>query len=193
METATRYATTPARAAQPTAAAPILGIDPGLQRTGYAVLAAPAGVETCRLIEAGVVRLDRGQRIEQRLLELEHGLDELISSHHPAILACEQLYAHYKHPRTAIVMAHARGVILALAARRGLSILNVEATRVKKFLTGSGRASKAQVQRAIMVALGLPQIPEPHDVADALAVALCGLHLRAAGVHDSNGAKGDAR
>ena len=73
----------------------------------------------------------------------------------------------------AIVMAHARGVILALAARSGLTVLSISATQMKKHLTGSGRAGKAQVQRAIAATLRLPRIPEPDDVADALAVAIC--------------------
>jgi crossover junction endodeoxyribonuclease RuvC len=173
--------------------APILGIDPGLQRTGYAVLSTTAGVDGCRVVEAGVIRLDRRQPIEQRLLELERSLDELISTHRPSILACEQLYAHYRHPRTAIVMAHARGTILTLAARRGLGVINVAATHVKKHLTGSGRAGKAQVQRAIAAALALPKIPEPNDVADAMAVALCGLRMRAVESQAVTAARGGRR
>lgn len=158
----------------------MLGIDPGLQRTGYAILAGPPQRETCSLVEAGVIRLDPRQTLEHRLVELEDSLDQLICKHQPTVIACEQLYAHYKHPRTAIIMAHARGVILALAARRGLEIVHVAATHVKKHLTGSGRAGKAQIQRAVAATLNLPQIPEPNDVADALAVALCGLRMCAA-------------
>ncbi len=159
---------------------PILGVDPGLRRTGFAVLDAPSPAAP-RIIEAGVIRLDPRQPVEQRLLELEAGLAEIITNCGPTVLACEQLYAHYKHPRTAIIMAHGRGVILALAARRGLGILHIGATHVKKHLTGSGRAGKAQIQRAVAATLRLPAIPEPDDVADALAVALCGLELRRAG------------
>jgi crossover junction endodeoxyribonuclease RuvC len=129
-------------------------------------------------VEAGVIRLNPRQSIEQRLVELERSLDELIAAHRPTVLACEQLYAHYKHPRTAILMAHARGVVLAVAARRGLAVLSVAATHVKKLLTGNGHAGKAQIQRAIAATLRLPEIPEPHDVADALAIALCGLRMR---------------
>ena len=82
---------------------------------------------------------------------------------------------------------------MALAARRGLTILDVAATHVKKHLTGSGRAGKAQVQRAVAAALHLPCIPEPDDVADALAIALCGLHLRAARQQETHSAKGAQR
>jgi crossover junction endodeoxyribonuclease RuvC len=159
---------------------PILGIDPGLQRTGYAILSADAGPREARVHEAGVVRLPRDLPLEQRLVQLEESLETLIGAHHPTLLACEELYAHYKHPRTAILMAHARGVILALAARRGLAVVSVAATNVKKLLTGSGRASKAQIQLAVAMTLRLPVIPQPDDVADAIAIALAGLRLRQA-------------
>jgi crossover junction endodeoxyribonuclease RuvC len=102
----------------------------------------------------------------------------LLQTHRPTLLACEELYAHYKHPRTAILMGHARGVILAAAARRGLQVVSIAATHVKKMLTGSGHAAKHQVQFAVAATLGLRQIPEPPDVADAIAIALCGLRLR---------------
>ncbi len=158
----------------------LLGVDPGLRRSGYALLASDSGRPAGRLLEAGVIRLDFALALESRLLELDSNLDALIDRHRPAVLACEQLYAHYKHPRTAILMAHARGVILALAARRGLRIVHVEATRAKKLLTGSGHASKPQMQRAVAALFGLEALPEPHDVADAIAIACCGMHLRGA-------------
>ncbi len=158
----------------------VLGIDPGLQRTGYAVLApAPPPCEA-RIVEAGVVALSRAAPLAARLVELADGLTEIITRHRPAVLACEELYAHYRHPRTAILMGHARGVVLATAARAGLSIVPVPPTQAKKLLTGSGRATKPQMQRAVAAAVRLPGLPEPHDVADAIAIALCGLRLRAA-------------
>jgi len=166
----------------------ILGIDPGLQRTGYALLAGKGGARDARLIEAGVVRLQRNQPLGERLVDLETNLAALIHDHRPTVLACEELYSHYKHPRTAILMGHARGVILALAARSGLEIVSVAATNAKKLLTGSGRASKRQVQLAVAALLGLAEIPEPNDVADAIAVGLCGLQLRhAAGAIEDAG------
>lgn len=158
----------------------VLGIDPGLQRTGYALLAPAPAPQDARLIEAGVIRLRREQPLAERLIELENSLQTLIQTHRPSTLTCEELYAHYKHPRTAILMAHARGVILALGARSGLELLSVAATNVKKLLTGSGRAGKRQVQLAVAATLRLPTIPEPNDVADAIAIALCGLRLRQA-------------
>lgn len=151
-----------------------LGVDPGLQRTGYALVIDADRGRPARLVEAGVVRLRARRTLEQRLVELEAELSEILALHQPAVLVCEQLYAHYRHPRTAILMGHARGVILALAARRGVPILHVASTFVKKHLTGSGHAGKHQVQRAVAATLGLLRLPEPHDVADAIAIALCG-------------------
>ena len=93
-------------------------------------------------------------------------------------MAVEQLFAHYDHPRTAILMAHARGVILLTAGQRDLPLVSYAATRIKKTITGSGRASKEQVQHAIQRELGLAEVPEPPDVADALAAALCHYHVQ---------------
>ncbi|TWT40880.1 Crossover junction endodeoxyribonuclease RuvC [Phycisphaerae bacterium RAS1] len=159
-------------------AAPLLlGIDPGLQRTGYAILSAGSRLDDAVLVEAGVIRLTPRTPLEERLVELEKSLAAVIEAHHPAILTCEQLYAHYKHPRTAILMGHARGVILATAARMGVRVLSVAATNVKKVLTGNGHASKRQMQRCVASTLRLARLPEPHDVADAIAIGLCGLRM----------------
>jgi crossover junction endodeoxyribonuclease RuvC len=158
----------------------VLGVDPGLLQTGYALLSEAPLPDEAHLVEAGVIRLPRGRSLADRLVELEDSLGMVLATHHPATLACEELYAHYRHPRTAILMAHARGVILALAARRGLQVVPVAATNVKKLLTGSGHAGKRQMQRAVMATLRLPVLPEPPDVADAIAIALCGLRWRQA-------------
>jgi crossover junction endodeoxyribonuclease RuvC len=152
----------------------ILGIDPGLQISGYGVLESSPTGPTVR--EAGVVRTNiKGQAsdLAQRVKALYDGILEVIDQFHPHSVAVEQLYAHYHHPRTAILMGHARGVIFLAAAQRNLPVVSYNATRIKKIITGNGRASKDQVQRTIQRELGLVQVPEPTDVADALAVALC--------------------
>jgi crossover junction endodeoxyribonuclease RuvC len=92
-------------------------------------------------------------------------------------VALEQVHSHIKYPRTAILMAHARGVIVLAAAARGIPVFGYAAARVKKTLTGSGRAPKPQIQHAIQTELGLAGLPEPHDVADACALALCHFHV----------------
>jgi len=149
----------------------ILGIDPGLRLTGYGVI--EHHLHKPKLIDAGVIRLDDKAAIPVRLLEIERELDAIITEHRPALIAVEQLYSHYAHPRTAILMGHARGVIMLVAQRHRLEIHEYSANRVKKNLTGNGHAGKAQMQRAIQSVWNLAEVPEPPDVADALAVALC--------------------
>jgi crossover junction endodeoxyribonuclease RuvC len=97
----------------------------------------------------------------------------LIEEQRPEVCAVEQLYAHYAHPRTAILMGHARGVILLVAQRMGVQLEQYSANRVKQSLTGHGHASKHQMQRAVQNLWNLKDLPDPPDVADALAVALC--------------------
>jgi len=152
----------------------ILGIDPGLQVTGYGVIETSSpGPRVC---EAGVIRTNEKAEesdLAQRVRSLYDGILEVIDQFHPQSVAVEQLYAHYEHPRTAILMGHARGVIVLAAAQRDLPVVSYNATHIKKSITGNGRASKDQVQRTIQRELGLVEQPEPPDVADALAVALC--------------------
>jgi crossover junction endodeoxyribonuclease RuvC len=112
------------------------------------------------------------------LLEIHEGVAEVIASLHPEVMAIEELYSHYARPRTAILMGHARGVICLAAAQAGIPVTHYAATRIKRILTGSGHAPKSQVQRAIQRELALPAVPEPPDVADALAVAICHKYLK---------------
>jgi crossover junction endodeoxyribonuclease RuvC len=154
----------------------ILGIDPGLRITGYGVV--DFKLQRPILVAGGVIRLDAKSEIADRLVELETELVALIDEYDPGIIAVETLYAHYAHPRTAILMGHARGVILLVGRRRGLRVEQYAANRVKQSVVGHGHAGKAQVQRAIQSTWNLKKAPEPPDVADALAVALCcGRHL----------------
>jgi crossover junction endodeoxyribonuclease RuvC len=153
-----------------------LGVDPGLNITGYGVLEVARG--TVRLCEAGVVRGTAKSSLAARLDEIHAGVTEVIASLKPQAMAVEQLYSHYKHPRTAILMGHARGVICLAAAQAGLSVVHYSATQIKRILTGDGRAPKVQMQQAIRRELNLPKPPDPPDVADALAVALCHYYLK---------------
>jgi crossover junction endodeoxyribonuclease RuvC len=152
----------------------ILGVDPGLQITGYAVVDWETGVP--KVCEAGIIRSSQGRAAAQmavRLVALYDGLVEVLDQFKPAVVAVEQLYAHYNHPRTAILMGHARGIIFLAAGQRQLPVASYNATSIKKTITGNGRASKDQVQRTIQRELSLSRLPEPADVADALAAALC--------------------
>ncbi|MBW8041999.1 MAG: crossover junction endodeoxyribonuclease RuvC [Planctomycetes bacterium] len=149
----------------------ILGIDPGLQVCGYACLEIDADKE--KLIEAGVIRTDSGSALQEKLNRIGEDTESLLKSFQPGIVAVEQLYAHYAHPRTAILMGHARGVILQKCAAAAIEVRSFSATRIKKSITGNGRASKGQIQRTIQTILSLPELPEPNDVADAIAAAIC--------------------
>jgi crossover junction endodeoxyribonuclease RuvC len=149
----------------------ILGIDPGLQITGYGCV--DYFPRRPGLVDAWVIRLNAKLPIPDRLVELETELEGLFDEHRPEVCAVEQLYSHYAHPRTAILMGHARGVILLVAQRRGVRIEQFAANRIKQSVTGHGHASKPQMQRAIQAMWKLKDPPEPPDVADALAVALC--------------------
>jgi len=156
----------------------ILGIDPGLQVCGYACLEISEGAE--KLIEAGVFRTASGSTIETKLNRIAEDVESLLERFRPDVVAVEELYSHYAHPKTAILMGHARGVILQKSAEAAIEVRSFSATRIKKSLTGNGRASKGQVQRTIQTILSLAQMPEPNDVADAIAVALCCANSRVA-------------
>ena len=164
----------------------IVGVDPGLLRTGYGVIEALGS--KLGLIEGGIVQGgDSSLPLEERLASLYGGIHEVLEVHNPQALALEELYSHYEHPITAVLMGHARGVICLAAAHSGVPVFSYASTQVKNSLTGSGRASKAQMQNAVQSRLGLSQLPAPHDVADALAMAVChwqmskvaDVHLRA--------------
>lgn len=166
----------------------ILGIDPGLRLTGYACVepqtetrggararrVGGAGNEV-RLIEAGVIRLKQKTSVAARLLELDTDLSGIIERTRPEAVAVEKLYAHYKHPLTGVIMGHARGVVLLNVERAGLRLIELAATEVKRSLTGNGHASKRQMQFGVQAQLALAAPPEPPDVADAIAIALCAL------------------
>lgn len=150
----------------------VLGIDPGLSITGYAVV--EPGATGPRVVEAGVIRAGRdASALAARLATIHQGILEIVDCFSPSSVALEQVHSHAKFPRTALLMAHARGVIVLAAALREIPVTGYAPTRIKKSLTGSGRAPKDQMQHAIRTVLGLDRLPEPHDVADACAVALC--------------------
>jgi len=148
---------------------------------GYGVIEARGA--SVRLKEGGIIQGGPSSiPIEERLFTLYEGVSEVVAEYCPEVLALEQIYSHYAYPNTAVLMGHARGVVCLAAAQRGIPVFNYASTQVKHSLAGSGRASKVQVQRAISARLNLTQVPEPNDVADALALALC--HWQITGATD---------
>ncbi|MHC5001668.1 MAG: crossover junction endodeoxyribonuclease RuvC [Planctomycetota bacterium] len=151
----------------------IVGIDPGLRLTGYGCVEIAPGEPEPRLIEGGVLRLPAGRSLAHRLGRLHEDLAELLDELRPEQVVVEQIFTHYRHLRTSILMGHARGVVLLAAEQRGIALGELAATEVKKAVTGNGHATKLQMQLAVMSQCGLAEPPSPPDVADAIAIALC--------------------
>jgi crossover junction endodeoxyribonuclease RuvC len=148
-----------------------LGVDPGLNRTGYALIVRRATGPA--LEEGGVIRSTPDWPLAERVAEIGRGLSEVIEEFAPQSLAIEQVFSHGSYPKTAVLMAHARGAILFAAAVAHVPVVHYTPAQIKRLLTGSGRADKQQIQLAVQRELALPDILEPHDIADACAVALC--------------------
>lgn len=152
----------------------VLGIDPGLAATGYAVLEG-GGAGCYRLLEGGVIATRPRLPLEERLRQLHDELVKTVRSFEPSAVAVEELYAGSVNPKTALLMAHARGVCLLAAGQAGVPVCHYPATCIKQSVTGVGRASKAQVQKMIQAVLRLDSPPRPDHIADAIAVAICHL------------------
>lgn len=115
---------------------------------------------------------DPARALEQRLVQLHDGLVEVVRATRPDCMVIEELWTAYEHPQTAVLMGHARGVIALAAGAHGIAVHHLAHTIVKRALTGSGSARKAQVKGMVVRLLGLAAPPEPDDVSDALALAI---------------------
>jgi crossover junction endodeoxyribonuclease RuvC len=122
----------------------------------------------------GVITTPATEPLDARVTVIHDAIDGLLAEHAPGALVLEDLYTEYKFPRTALQMAHARGVICLAARRRGIQLVTLAPAEVKRAIAAHGAASKAQVQEAVRRLLCLPAAPRPSHVADALALALTG-------------------
>ena len=156
----------------------VLGIDPGLSRCGYAVVE-PAPRGRGRAVALGVLRTAVDDPVPQRLAQLHHDFVDLLDDFEPAVVSVERIFFQ-NNTRTAVGVAQASGLALALAAQRGLTVAQYSPSEVKSVVAGDGQATKGQVQEMVQVLLALPGLPKPADAADAAALALC--HL----AHDPN-------
>jgi len=148
----------------------VLGIDPGLTRTGYGIIEKSGATE--RAVAAGVIRTEPSHTLGQRFVELARDLREIVTEYEPAAAAIEQVFVN-NNRQTAMSVARASGIALLVLSEAGLDTAEYTPSAVKMALTGSGIADKQQMQRVVAMRLGLPGIPKPADAADALAVALC--------------------
>ncbi|MDD5634608.1 MAG: crossover junction endodeoxyribonuclease RuvC [Candidatus Omnitrophica bacterium] len=154
----------------------ILGVDPGLQRTGYGVIEVKAPGKM-KLLEAGVIRTGATDGISKRVSDIYRNLSEIIKEFNPSVLVLEKLYSHYKHPATSILMGHARGVVCLACGENNIKLVNYPSTRIKKAVTGKGRAGKHQIQKMVQSLLELKTLPEPFDISDALAMAISYVYI----------------
>ena len=151
----------------------IIGIDPGFARTGFAVL--QTTVNKVTVLTYGCIETSRTDRYPERLLKLEKGITDLLIRYRPTVAALEKLF-FCKNVKTAIAVGQARGVLIAALARKKLSIAEFTPQEVKMTATGYGNAGKQQSKHMMQVLLRLPKPPKPDDAADALALAITGLH-----------------
>jgi crossover junction endodeoxyribonuclease RuvC len=152
----------------------IIGIDPGLARVGYGVIA--VNNRQPEPICYGCIESGKEQRTSERLLHIYTEMASLFEKYPPAHIAVEKLF-FTKNITSAMSVSEARGVILLLAEQQKIAVTEYTPNQVKQAITGSGRADKRQMQEMIMRLLHLPELPRPDDAADALSIALCHIHI----------------
>ncbi len=149
----------------------ILGIDPGLNTTGYGIIETRS--DGFALKSAGFIKTSAKESLPIRLDKIYTQLAEILDKYRPDAMVLEKLYAHYKHPVTAALLGHARGVICMLSKQKNVPFYEYPATKVKKMTTGSGHASKMQIQKMIEYAFGIKQNSlGPADTTDAISLAV---------------------
>lgn len=163
-----------------------MGIDPGLNATGYGIIEVhnpskikPWRAEECKIkfLRGGVIKTQANRPIFERLNKIYKGVVEVVEEFNPDSLVLEKLYSHYRHPTTAILMGHARGVICLVCAQMKIPLVSYSATRIKKAITGNGNASKHQVKMMVGNLLRLNNPPECGDISDALALAIAYIYI----------------
>jgi crossover junction endodeoxyribonuclease RuvC len=155
----------------------ILGVDPGLQKTGWGIVEAEGA--SLKYIACGTIKTKASDPLSERLLTIDHGLSQVIVMHKPNSSAIEETFVN-KNPASALKLGIARGAAFLPPARAGLHVAEYPANLVKKTIVGAGHASKDQI--AMMVKTLLPlACPDSEDAADALAIAIC--HAQHAASH----------
>jgi len=148
----------------------VLGIDCGSERTGFGVIESDGTAH--RMLAAGVIRTSPKRPFEERLLEIAGGLRRLIREHAPESAAVEEVF-YSANVKTALKLAHVRGVALLSAAEAGVAVAEYSPLEIKMSVVGYGRAEKAQVQIMVQSLLRLEETIASQDACDALAVAIC--------------------
>ena len=155
----------------------VLGIDCGGEYTGYGVVEQD-NAGSLHHVCSGAIRLSAREALELRLKAISDALGQIIALHHPELVAIEDVF-YAVNAKSALKLGHVRGVAMLAAAQASLSVVTYSPLSIKSAVVGYGRAEKSQVQLMVARLLSLSQVPEPPDVADALAIAICHLHTSA--------------
>ncbi len=164
----------------------VVGIDPGTAATGYGLVVGGDGAGL-QLVECGVIRSTRRRPLPERLREIFDGVSEVVERSEPDVLSVEGVF-YGRNVRTAVTLAHARGVVLLAANTCGVPVVEYPPAEIKNMVVGSGAARKEQVAFMVQRHLGLEEPPTPSDAADGLAAALC--HLFKNGASPGQGGRG---
>lgn len=154
----------------------VLGVDAGSLSTGYGAVEGKGSLH--RALEFGAIRNPAQRGHADRLAIIYHRIREVIRRVRPDLLAMEEVFMA-KNPQSALKLGQVRGAVMVAAVEEGLPVAEFSALEIKSAVTGYGHAEKEQVQFMVKTILGLPKPPQPHDAADALAVAICALHRAA--------------
>jgi crossover junction endodeoxyribonuclease RuvC len=152
----------------------VFGIDPGSERTGYGCVDSDGRRHS--LVKCGAVRAGTAPTFPDQLAVIHRELTALLAEYRPECVAIENIF-HAVNAKSALKLGHARGVAMLAAIEAGVTVVEYTPAEIKRSVVGYGRAEKPQVARMVKLLLGLDAIPKPHDAADALAVAICHLHI----------------
>lgn len=162
----------------------ILGVDPGLKATGYGVIdtkeksRSATQRDQIKLLETGSIEPSQKDLLQNKLSKIYKNLDDIILQYSPEVMVLEKIYAHYRHPATAFILGHARGVICFLCAHRHLKLAEYSVKRIRKALVGNGNASKQQTRETVAHILNIDAGKLTLDASDALALALGFFHMQ---------------
>ncbi|MBP9855003.1 MAG: crossover junction endodeoxyribonuclease RuvC [Candidatus Omnitrophica bacterium] len=155
----------------------ILGVDPGTRVTGYAFVESVGNHP--KILEVGTIEPKSTEPLNKRIHKIYLILDQLIQQFKPEVLVLEKLYSHYKHPATAAIIGHVRGVICLLSAKENVELVEHSVKRIRKAVTGNGNATKVQTRRLVADVFKLDEEKLPLDASDALALSLGYIYMDA--------------
>ena len=151
----------------------VLGIDPGSETLGWGIVDGTGSKYTA--VDFGTVRSDPKDAFSKRLLNIFNGVDDVIKRFQPQVISVEDAF-YAKNVKVAVKLGQVRGTVLLLGEQHGLTIAEYAPRLVKQTVVGHGNAEKQQVGEMVRILLGLRAVPKPHDIADALAIAICHFH-----------------